>query len=112
MLHVTIKTQKNKVEGSQRNQNGVLVPGLGPGPRTGTQRQTRFPKRLKPQRLTHLFLGGSFLTLLGGSFTLTFLTTGWLTADAWFSNVGAVITINTAATPIMIREIPTCCVGM
>jgi len=43
--------------------------------------------------------------LLEGCFTLTFLTTGWLTADAcWFSNVGAVTTIKTAATPIMIRE--------
>jgi hypothetical protein len=41
----------------------------------------------------------------------TYLITGWLTANACrFSNVGAVTTINTAATPIMIREIPTWCV--
>jgi hypothetical protein len=45
--------------------------------------------------------------MVGGSFRLTFLIIGWLTAIAWwFSNVGAVTTINTAATPMILREIP------
>jgi hypothetical protein len=90
---------------------GLTTGGLTTGPRkcNGTQRQTRFPRN-QPQRLTNLFLGGSFLTLVGGSFRLTFLIIGWLTANAWFSNVGAVTTINTVATPIMMREILTWCV--
>src|SRR5262249_30236858 len=43
--------------------------------RTDTHRQTRIPRK-NPQRLTNLFLGGTFLTFLEGSFALIFLTTG------------------------------------